>query len=149
MGLRRRIRVLRLEAHTTAAAVRSAAIDTCANCGNDVAPDAVHCSSCGAALSSPTKRARGENGERVLGCLAGGCTGYVIAFIVMIVLIPGQQFTRASGPIGTVLLISIALVAVLAVPVLLPYGRRMSVFLRWYMVSTLLIYLGVFYVCSK
>ena len=82
-----------------------------------------------------------------IGCITGVVAGFGLAVVAAIA--SSGAATAASDPMRVLFLVSIAVVAVLVVPVALPFGRRLPVFLRWFIVSTLLTYLGILAVCTS
>lgn len=87
------------------------------------------CPNCGAAL--PTSAGGGAGA--VGGCLLGGVVAWMLVIAVAVVFphLPPVLFA-----------VSIALVTVIVVPLALPYGRKLSTFMRWFSVSTMLVYLA-------
>lgn len=74
----------------------------------------------------------------------GGCIGWLALFVASF------AFPDLAHPTG--LYVTLAIVAVISIPILLPYGRRLSVFMRWLLGSATLVYLvvglGALAVCS-
>jgi uncharacterized membrane protein len=55
---------------------------------------------------------------------------------------------RSGQPARIMVAIIAAVVALIVIPFVAPYGRRFPLMLRWFVVTTLLIFLGLMTLCS-
>lgn len=132
---------------------------TCPNCGKLVAAEDSRCPNCGATRepmtqpvssawpgSSPTRAQ--DNVGQFWGCLSGGVLAIVVLYVFGAFI-----FWLATSRTSSIVIpvIAITLIAVALIPVLLPYGRRLSQFVRWMLGTTcilLLFGLGAFAACA-
>ncbi len=127
----------------------------CPNCGK--LTEGVTCTNCGATQNDATGNPQSSKpgwawgpSSQGLGCFAGG-----VLFFLSGLLVPLAAFYVFNVKTPGVLFIMYAIVmgalAVVAIPVVLPAGRRFSPFLRWMLgtnLALIIFFLGAAAVCG-